>query len=149
MNFYLLSGSDRILAWRKFRQSLQNLPETDQLSRIARFWGDAPLQTYVIDWDKSNEWPSAWQLVHDGDFDSNVVAILMEQTLILLGWNPERLNLMFIKDSVIEEQMMILVIDNTRVLNYSYYEVFELEQVKNNYSIYVRYKTHNGSYITV
>jgi hypothetical protein len=149
MNFFLLSGSERILAWRKFRQSVANLNELEQLSLIAKFWGDAPLQTYVLDWDRSEEWPSAWQLLHDGNFDSNVIAILMEQTLILLGWSPERLKLQYIKDVVIEEQLMILIIDNLWVLNYSYYEVFELEKIKNNFSVYAKYQTHNAHYITL
>jgi hypothetical protein len=149
MNFFLLSGSQRILAWRQFRSALQGLSELQQLDEVAKFWGDAPLQTYVVDWDKAHEWPCAWQLIHDGDFDSNIIALLMEQTLILVGWNPERLKLMYVKDSAIEEQMMILVIDERWVLNYSYYEVFELSKIQNHFTIYIKYQSQDEKHVVV
>jgi hypothetical protein len=144
MNVFLLSPSQRILEWRKFRQNLNEFEEFQQLTETCKFWAQAPLQTYVLDWDQGSEWPTAWQLIHEGNFDTIVVSLLMEQTLILAGWNSSRLKLIFLKNTVIEDQMMILVVDNKWALNYSYGEVFDYTKIECDCTALVRYQVQNG-----
>ena len=146
---FLLSPWQRILAWRSFRNSLSDYDESTQLQRICEFWAQVPLQTFVLDWDQEPSWPSAWQLIHEGNFDSIAVSILMEQTLILSGWNPERLKLMYVKDIKREDQMMILLIDDRLALNYSYKEVFDFTKVKDNCIALVKYQFRNGKRIEI
>ena len=135
------------MKWREFRNKLSNFNEFEQLQLTADFWAKVPLQTYVIDWDKSKKWLTAWELIHEGNFDTNVIGLLMEQTLILTGWEPDRLKLMYVKDTKIEDQMMILLVDDKWVLNYSYKEVFDYDRIKPNFVVFIRYQIKNNERI--
>lgn len=140
LNFYNLSPTQRILKWRELRASLTNKDEFNQLLATAEFWADAPLQTFVLDWDQIEKWPTAWELLYEGNFDTNVVAILMEQTLVLSGWDNARFKLMYIKDTKIEAQMMTLLVDDKWILNYSLREVFDYTRIKHHCLTYIKYQ---------
>jgi hypothetical protein len=144
MNIFLLSATQRILEWRKFRSSLNNLPELEQLNQVSKFWASAPLTVYALDWDQPNTWPSAWQLISEGNFDSIVIAYLMEQTLILAGWDPARLQLIYLRNAKISDQMMIVLIDNLWALNYSVGEVFDYSKIKTDSILMVKYQMRDG-----
>lgn len=144
---FLLSPFQRILLWRDFRSTLYDLDELDKLNAVAEFWSKLPLVTYVIDWHQPQTWPTCWQLLHDGYFDTCAVAYLMEQTLILIGWDPSRLKLLYIKNTKIEEQMMTLLIDDKWALNYSYGEVFDFCKIKNDCLILATYQVVDGKRI--
>lgn len=140
MNFMHLNPTQRILSWRDFRSSIKDLPETEQLEQVAVFWAKVPLITYSIDWDKPATWPTAWELIHEGNFDSTSVAYLMEQTLITLGWDPDRLLLAYIRLRDNSDQMMVLVVDNQYVLNYSWGEVFDIDKIRQQCVSMIKYK---------
>ncbi len=149
MNMFLLPPLQRILEWRRFRQNLSNYEEFQQLIQTSKFWAQVPLQTYALDWDRAHTWPNAWQLIYEGNFDTIVVGILMEQTLILSGWDPKRLKLVYIKDTRIEDQMMILLIDNKWALNYSYQQVYDYQQIADDCTSLIEYQIYNGERIKV
>lgn len=140
MDFMHLSPTQRILSWREFRSSIKDLPENEQLEKIAVFWAKAPLIKYSIDWDKPATWPTAWELIHEGNFDSTAIAYLMEQTLITLGWDPDRLLLSYIRLRDNSDQMMVLVVDNLYVLNFSWGEVFDIDKLRPQCVSMVKYK---------
>lgn len=144
MDFMHLGASQRILYWRDFRISIKDLPEVDQLQKIAEFWSKAPLITYSIDWDRPDTWPSAWELIHEGNFDNSAIGYLMEQTLIMLDWSPDRLLLTYIRDKNNQDQMMILIVDDKYVLNYSWGEVFNIDAIRNNCVSMIKYKWNDN-----
>src|SRR5580692_3290076 len=118
MNIFLLEPTQRILKWREFRKTLKNnIDEKEQLELVAEFWSHALLQTYSIDYDNPNTWPSPWELIYEGGLCQTAIAYLMVQTLILSGWNNKRIELYFLKNE--KEQIMAVVIDNKYILNFS------------------------------
>src|SRR5690349_2785603 len=98
MNPFMTSHEERLLAWRSFRQDLAGKSEAEQLQALADWFSQAPLRTYILDSDRASDWPGPWEVMNSGDFDSTAIAYLMEQTLILAGWAPERLKLHFVRD---------------------------------------------------
>jgi hypothetical protein len=149
MDFFNLSPTERILDWRNFRKLLKNKTEMEQLDLTVKYWANVPLSTFSIDWDHPEIWSTPWEMIYEFDLDGNAVAYLMEQTLILSGWDSKRIELSYIKDTKYEEQTMVVIVDNKYLLNYSVGEVFDLDRIKNNCIFLVRYQFINNQHIEV
>ena len=123
MNPFILAPEERLDHWKEFRRSLPSLTEEEQLRAVAKYWAYAPLGKMVHDIEQPQELPTPWEMISDGNWDKNTVAIGMEFTLRLAGWNTDRLQLQLIKDDDISDVILILIVDDSLVLNYDYSEV--------------------------
>ena len=133
MNPFILAPQERLLHWKDFRKDLPELPEIEQLSAVAKYWALAPLLKLAHDIEQpQDEWPTPWEMVSAGDWDRNSVAIGMEFTLRLSGWDKDRLQLWMIRDYDISEVILILVVDQKFILNYDYSEVSEYPKTKHD-----------------
>lgn len=130
MNFTLLSPSQRLVDWKELRESLKDKADSTVLNEIIKYWSKAPIILYSIDIDKPSEWPTPWELIYEGNFDSTSISFLMEQTLILSGWDPDRIRLSCLREKESNYKHMILVVDNQYVLNYSFGEIYPLDKLK-------------------
>jgi hypothetical protein len=130
MNPFLLASRERLSAWKTFRTSLPALSEPEQLRAVAAFWAQAPIGTYAYDADDCSKWPTPWEMMADGSWCRNSVAIGMEFTLRLSGWDPARLCLQFIRDTDLSEEILVLIVDGNRWLNYEYREVVSVPETK-------------------
>jgi hypothetical protein len=119
MNVFFLPPDEQVARWKALREEIAAMPETDALQRVADYWAKAPLMKMAYDPEDCSEWPSPWEMIHNGDYCPYSVAIIMEATLRLAGWEPSRMRLATIRDYDISDQMMILIIDGKVVLNYS------------------------------
>lgn len=146
MNPFLLSPSERLTSWRDFRQNLNDLEEMDQLKAVSVWVSQAPTSNYVLDYDDTTAWPTPWELLSQGDFDDTAKAYLMEQTLILAGWSPERLRLHYVRNSKESFQTMVLLVDNKWALNYLHASVinFDIERVDCAYLVSYRVNPEGG-----
>jgi hypothetical protein len=150
MNPFFLSQEERILAWRSFRQNLEGKPETEQLENIAEWFGQAPLSTFVLDFDRPDTWITPWEIMSEGDFCTTAIAYMMEQTLLLLGWAPERLRLIYVRNMQIQDQMMILLVDDKYALNYEHKAVFNFDNDRSDCAYLVAYQpTSEGGHTEV
>lgn len=131
MNVFLQSPDDRLRHWKDFRKSIAGKDEATQLQEVANFWGKAPLVTCAFDWTAPvKDWRTPWEMIHDGYFCRNGVALLMAHTLLLTGkWTTDRLKLYMIRDLVISDQCIMLVVDNQWLLNYSIGQVVDLSSI--------------------
>lgn len=120
MNPFILSSQDRLAHWKQFRKDLSLLSEEEQINAVATYWSLAPLSKLAHDMEQPNNCPSPWEMVTDGDWCRNSVAMGMEFTLRLAGWSAERLELRMIRDWDISEVIVVLNIDDSKVLNYTY-----------------------------
>lgn len=130
MNPFLLDARERLADWKEFRKSLTGLPESEQLDCVAEYWAKAPLGKLAYDLDDPEGIPSPWEMVSAGDWCPNSIAIGMEFTLRLAGWDAERLLLAMIRDYDISEMKVVLIIDENRWLNYSYGLVSETPKTR-------------------
>jgi hypothetical protein len=142
MNPFLLSPSERLAEWREFRLGLATLGDMEQLAAVAKWVALAPTSTYVLDYDDVKSWPGPWELLNQGDFDDVAKAYLMEQTLHIVGWAPERMKLVMVRNQAASLQTMILLIDNKWALNYQHAEVFNFDIERQDCVTLVSYRVN-------
>lgn len=123
MNPFVLSPQDRLEHWKQFRRSLSNLSHEAQLKSVAEYWALAPLSRMAYDVEQPDTWPTPWEMISEGNWCRNSVAIGMEFTLRLGGIDASRLHLANIRDYDLSDQTMVVIIDDLKVLNYTYSEV--------------------------
>jgi hypothetical protein len=144
MNPFLLSPRERLTVWKNLRLSLgDEASDDDKLNRVARFWGQCPIQRYALDTDHPRSWLTCWEMLHYNDFDRNAVALGMEMTLRLAGWATNRLKLLLINDHARFDCWMVLKIDDQKLLNYNHNSVCELP--KSGFDVLCAYQ-FNGTF---
>ncbi len=131
MNPFILSPKERLADWKGFRESLKALPERDQLDAVARYWALAPLLSHAH-YPDVEKVPTPWEMISEGNWCRNSVAIGMEFTLRLAGWKAERLELQMIRDYDLSEIIMVLIIDGQSVLNYNYGEIADYPKTRHD-----------------
>lgn len=139
INPFILNPIERIKYWRDLRESLDKTNLHKSLITISNFWWQVPIQTFCLDFDRPEEWPSPWEIIYFNGYDTTARAVMMAETAILVF--PEmvdKIELMYIKDTVIEDMIMILVVDDM-ILNHQYNMVLKLSDIDGNYTIYNRY----------
>lgn len=129
MNPFMLSSSERLQAWGQFRDGLPEMNEFKQLEEVAAFWSQCPYSRWTMDPETTKEWLSVWEILNEGEYCKNAIALCMEATLRFSGWNPDRLKLVMSKNMTDGEEYFVLIIDDTHVLNYSHGEVEKADVV--------------------
>ena len=119
------SSESRLSHWKTIRKTIADLPERDALRVVAEYWSYAPLVQHSYDPENPSEWPTPWEMVSRGKMCRDFVALAMEQTLRLAGWDYSRMKLVYLRDYDISEELMLLNIDGMFALNYKVGEVIE------------------------
>lgn len=122
----MLSPDDRLREWRSFRKQISTLGTEQQLESVIAWWKMAPLGTRVIDIYNSNDWPDPWELIHKGEFDENAIALGMAYSIQLLEKQTE---LCLLQDRADHFLGLIVLVDKTHILNYTYGIVEEATKV--------------------
>lgn len=127
-------GTDRLIEWKKFRDSLETSDTPFQ--DVAVFWSQAPFVSPYLNPKNPTEWPDPWHLVLDSRLDDLAISLGMLYTLKLTS---RFMNSLFeIHTSMLSEeknQKYFLIVDNEHVLNLEYKSVVtvsSLEQVQTN-----------------
>lgn len=142
MNPFLLPPSERLAEWRAFRLGLEGQGDMEQLNMVAKWVAQVPTSKYVLDYNDSKSWPGPWELLNQGDFDDTAKAYLMEQTLIMAGWAPERLRLHYVRNQEAAMETMVLLVDNKWALNYLHAEVFNFDIERQSCAYLVSYRVN-------
>jgi hypothetical protein len=116
----MLMPSERLDEWTTFRDGLPSLSESEQLSQVCRWWGLAPLNKRSLDPQDPKSWMTVWEMLHTGDMCQNSIAIAMESTLRLSGWDASRLALQMVRSEEENAEFLVVKIDDEYLLNYSY-----------------------------
>lgn len=130
MNPFLLGPRERMSDWKQLREGLKGLSEADQVRAVAHYWGKAPLVRFAYDAEDAKSWPTMWEMINENTWCRNSVAIGMEQTLRLSGWDPKRLKLVFVKDHDLSDMMMVCQIDDGTWLNYEHDTVSPIPETR-------------------
>ena len=122
--------------------SLASLEEMEQLKSVAKWVAQAPTSTYVLDIYDTASWPGPWELLNTNDFDDTAKAYLMEQTLIMAGWAPERLRLHYVRNQSASMETMVLLVDNKWALNYLHSDVLNFDIERGDCAYLVSYRVN-------
>tara|TARA_B100000941_G_C28507502_1_gene558322 strand:+ start:4078 stop:4515 length:438 start_codon:yes stop_codon:yes gene_type:complete len=131
-----LPPKKRIQRWRELRKRICEYSDLlEQLQVVLEFWRTTPIGTSTIDPFDESTWSTPWELLHQNDYDENVISLGMAYTLhysniscrLLLVQNVEKSNI-----------KLIVLVDNKYILNYNYNNIDttdiiekELEVLKN------------------
>ncbi len=118
MNPFLLGPRERLADWKQLREGIKSLPEHEQLQAVANYWGLAPLERFSYDPENAKDWPTIWEMITANHWCQQSIAIGMEMTLRLSGWDPSRLKLVYINDRDLSDVRLVLQIDDSKWLNY-------------------------------
>jgi hypothetical protein len=138
MNPFLLPGTERILSWRNFRKSLENLTTLEQLEKTAEWWSKCPESFPKLDDFNMKDWPSPWQLLQEGDLCPTSIAYMIAKTIDMI--DKKDIKLMLIKNTLEHIQKMVVVVDQTYVLNYDYGKIYDFQKLKQECDILVVHK---------
>jgi hypothetical protein len=133
MNPFLTSPRERLSLWKTLRSSLASMPEEEQLAVVAKYWAQAPLHKFAYDAEKPNTWPSPWEMISEGEWCARSVAIGIEFTLRLGGWNPDRISLHLIRDLDRSDMLFVVEIDGKYYLNYDHGLVSTVPNTKRDF----------------
>ncbi len=146
MNHFMLPSPQRLQTWGQFRDGLKKLDESTQLQDVVKFWSQCPFAKWTLEPEDTKTWPSIWEMLNDGDYCRNAIAIGMEATLRLGGWAPERLKLVMVKNHSDGDEFFTVIIDDTHVLNYSYGELVTVDDIATGIDTRYAYKWVGRAY---
>ena len=120
-----LYGNDRLTEWKKFRDSLETVP--NPLEEVSKLWSRAPFVNHYLNPQCPSEWPDPWHLVLDGKLDDLAICLGMLYTIKLtqrfMTTVCEIHMSMLPRDS---SPRFYLVVDNSYVLNYEPRKIHDL-----------------------
>lgn len=76
-----LYGNDRLIEWKKFRDSLEN--SASPFSDVANLWARAPFINPYLNPDDPKNWPDPWHLILDDRYDDLAITLGIMYTLQL------------------------------------------------------------------
>jgi hypothetical protein len=76
-----LYGNDRLVAWKKFRDSLEI--SKDPFKDTLGFWRRAPYVFDFLEKIATTDWPNPWRLIIDGKYDNLAINLGILYTLQL------------------------------------------------------------------
>jgi len=74
----------RLVAWRQWRQSLQNCSLEQIANSVAKTWSMAPLSAHYLTPDDPTQWPTPWQLIYDNIYCDLACTLGMFHSVALL-----------------------------------------------------------------
>ena len=105
--------------WRDFRKSLDTNNIFDVCNIVIAWWQSAPLVSIAIDPVNSSQWPTPWEMLHQGDFCEDSLALGMSYTIYYA--NPDIKNeLLYITCRKKSLQRLCALIDNKYLLNFEH-----------------------------
>lgn len=128
-----LYHTDRIKAWKEFRESLEEAE--DPFQEVALFWSRAPFVSQYLKIKKPSDWPDPWQLILDGKFDDLAIALGMCYTLQLTDRFKDHKFEIHMAMSA-EDMRHILVVNDQQVLNWEYRHVTSLADLPQTIKIW-------------
>jgi len=111
------SPSKRLSMWRDFRKSLDTNNIIDVCDTVIKWWQTAPLIRIAIDPVNSSQWPTPWEMLHQGDFCENSLALGMSYTIYYANPNIKN-ELLYITCREHSLQRLCALIDDKYLLNY-------------------------------
>lgn len=123
-------GTDRLLSWRQFRESLET--SSNPLQQVADLWKHAPFVSPYLDPKIPDDWPDPWRLILDLRLDNLAIVLGMLYTIKLTQrFMDTECEIHMSMPSQKNEPNYFLIVDNKFVLNLQYGAVVSKDQISN------------------
>lgn len=122
-SFWETDKHNRMLLWRKWRNSLVDLPEKILYNTIAQWWKMVPMSNKTIDVWNQDSWPTPWELIVFPSFCSPSKGLGIYYTLALIGIES---NLILAQKGT--ETTLLVMLEDKKLLNYYEGEVLDISQ---------------------
>lgn len=126
-NFNNRTGQEILKDWKKIRKSISTLDNESKIQEVVDFWKTAPLVNFVLNYNEYAKWPSAWEIIDDNIYDSISIAYVMAMTLVFSGYPEKDIIMKYVKPNDETDYIMVIILDNSTVLNYSYGEIVDIK----------------------
>lgn len=113
------SPSKRLSMWRDFRNGLDQTNTLDVSKTVVQWWQSAPLVNISIDPVNPEQWPTPWEMLHQGNFCQNSVALGMAYTIYYANPNIQN-ELLYVTCIGKSFQRLCALIDNKHLLNFDH-----------------------------
>jgi len=111
------SPSKRLSMWREFRESLDTNNIIEVCNVVINWWQSAPLVNMAIDPVDSSQWPTPWEMLHQGDFCENSLALGMSYTIYYANTKIPN-ELLYVTCLGESFQRLCVLINNKHLLNF-------------------------------
>lgn len=136
-NVFMFQPPELIDEWANVRDQLHTLDKVKALNNVIQFWSSAPFSKNVIHPQDSDNWPTVWELLNDGDFCFNTIAYCMAMTVAYSEMRFDEIKLLMVDFET--EQHFVVEVDGL-ILNASYGELLEKAQLLNLGKVSYGYK---------
>lgn len=116
--WFATSRKERLALWRRFRKTMVNIPLEDAVQLCIDWWKTAPISANVFDPFKPATWLGPWDLVWQGEFDEDSVALGMAYSIHLE--NLSKCELLLLQSHENNITRLTVLVDNQYILNYNY-----------------------------
>lgn len=121
---------NRIIAWREWRNTLENLSVEQVVEQVASAWARVPTVLHYLAPDTIDDWPNPWQLITDNVYCDLSICLGMHYTLLLID-KPEIQDLQLNIYKGPNGWINLSSIDQGKyVLNYNHGAVVNMSHVK-------------------
>jgi hypothetical protein len=122
-------GTDRLAAWKDFRDSLES--SEHPLDDVAELWSRAPFVSPYLDPQNPAEWPDPWHLILDLRLDDLAIALGMLYTIKLTHrFIDTECEIHTSLSPTEREPQYFLIVDKKYVLNLEYRSVVSIDNLK-------------------
>lgn len=124
----------RLVLWRNFRKTLEWKDLEAAAEASAEWWAGIPTQDVVPNvsapW-ATDTWPDPWNLMADGPLDHTHTSVAIAYTLWMVASpeDKERITLGVINSNERRQILLVVVIDNERLINYNSGKVVDMSQL--------------------
>jgi hypothetical protein len=136
------SANDRLSIWRNLRQKEFNTPE-----ELVLEYEPIKLLSRYIDYYSPKTWPTPFEIVNEGYFCHSGITLLITSHLIHRKFiTGNEIHLQVISNNIDGTHGLVLV-DNKKVYNFFPGQVTDLENVKENSTIFTTHKLDKNQFV--
>lgn len=117
MNHWYDSYTNRILAWRQFREQQATVPLAAALTAINHWWHQSPIKKVHTLIEDPKTWPEPWVLLKNLSYCDIERALGMYYTIMLADRNDVKTCEISIFYNDVGERLSAVIVNKDRVLN--------------------------------
>ena len=130
------SSSERLTAWRKFRQEF---PTNGTAHDVINAFSNVNLERRILDYYTPESWPSPFEIVSEGTFDQSGLSLVIASTLLNLKLiKTEECQFHAVSNHITGTDGLVFIFDNS-VYNFIQDAIVTVEFLEENSTQFARH----------